>query len=345
MGFSKGTRVGSSAENTDDVAPVEMDDEDSLDPALLDVEELREAFRLFDQDNNGFISAKELGECIERLGETATPDEIEAVIASVNPNGPRDQISFDQFVEVLMGAPTPTQLPEDGAGGDGATVNAVLDDNVTTRYSEHSPEVMDPTEAAQIDAAIQASLRPPRPPDDTSNFKPLNDDEKLLLRKMLGKPEKNHKRTSRSRSKPADNGDEASSNGRSGGLSVETTRKGKGAKDKKASKAKKTPPESKQQQAGRSPQSPAPPLQVAASQSSQSQELSGVTRDIASVQQLCVALQAQLSQLDANQAVANAEHRQNHRTMYLFSLTMCLCNVVLLLLVSGLYLNTNTPEL
>merc|ERR1711865_251764 len=108
-------------------------------------------------------------------------------------------------------------------------------------------------EAAQIDAAIQASLRPPRPPDDTSNFKPLSDDEKVLLRKMLGKPEKNPKRTSRSRSKPADNGDEASSNGRSGGLSVETTRKGKSAKDKKASKAKKTPPEPKQQQAGRSP--------------------------------------------------------------------------------------------
>jgi hypothetical protein len=38
-----------------------------------------------------------------------------------------------------MGAPTPTPLPDDGVAG--ATVNAVLDNNVTTAYSEYSPEV------------------------------------------------------------------------------------------------------------------------------------------------------------------------------------------------------------
>ena len=40
-------------------------------------DQIREAFRLFDQDGNGFISRKELAHVMTYLGMSITPDEIE----------------------------------------------------------------------------------------------------------------------------------------------------------------------------------------------------------------------------------------------------------------------------
>ena len=43
-------------------------------------EEMLEAFRVFDKDGNGFISADELSHVMTTLGEKLTRDEVEAMI-------------------------------------------------------------------------------------------------------------------------------------------------------------------------------------------------------------------------------------------------------------------------
>jgi len=313
---------------------VEMDDE--LDTEV-GVEELRDAFRLFDKDNNGFISAKELGECIERLGETASPAEIEAIIASVNVDGAVDKITFDQFVTVLTGAPTPTPLEPDDSQRDNHTVS---------NYQETDPEQeppMDPQEALQVAAAIEASLQPP--PTDDSKFKPLSVEEKHLLRKMLALPsdkeagpplDKKPRSQQRAQKSPV----AISPQSAQSRLSIETQRKGKSAKGKKAQSSSASMAASRQQPSGafskaaRSPsKTPSAPVQPASQAGSAS-----MTKELSGIRQLCTTIRSEMSQMEANLAVSTAERRQGHRTMHWMVLISMGCNVLLLLMVSGLYL-------
>jgi Ca2+-binding EF-hand superfamily protein len=46
--------------------------------------ELREAFTVFDRDNDGFISAFELKFVMQNLGETLTDDEIKVICRNFN---------------------------------------------------------------------------------------------------------------------------------------------------------------------------------------------------------------------------------------------------------------------
>lgn len=64
-------------------------------------EELREAFRVFDQDQNGFISATELRHVMTNLGEKLSDEEIGEMIreADVDSDG---NINYDEFVKVMM---------------------------------------------------------------------------------------------------------------------------------------------------------------------------------------------------------------------------------------------------
>ncbi|XP_059176358.1 calmodulin-beta-like [Physella acuta] len=57
-------------------------------------EELRVAFRLFDKDGNGFISAAELRHVMTNLGEKLTDDEVDEMI--------RDgQVNYVEFVRMM----------------------------------------------------------------------------------------------------------------------------------------------------------------------------------------------------------------------------------------------------
>ena len=63
-------------------------------------EELKEAFRIFDIDGNGFISAAELHHVMLNLGEKLTDLEIEEMIkvADVDNDG---QINYEEFLTII----------------------------------------------------------------------------------------------------------------------------------------------------------------------------------------------------------------------------------------------------
>ena len=50
-------------------------------------EEIREAFKVFDRDNNGFISAAELRHVMTSIGEKLTDDEVDEMIREAAQDG------------------------------------------------------------------------------------------------------------------------------------------------------------------------------------------------------------------------------------------------------------------
>ena len=70
-------------------------------------EEIREAFRVFDKDGNGFISAAELRHVMTNLGEKLTDEEVDEMIreadidgdGQVNYEGLYFYVSFNHIIE------------------------------------------------------------------------------------------------------------------------------------------------------------------------------------------------------------------------------------------------------
>ena len=67
-------------------------------------EELIEAFKVFDRDGNGLISAAELRHVMTNLGEKLTDEEVDEMIreADVDIDG---LINFEEFVSMMYGKP------------------------------------------------------------------------------------------------------------------------------------------------------------------------------------------------------------------------------------------------
>ncbi|XP_073444335.1 calcium-binding protein 2-like isoform X8 [Dendrobates tinctorius] len=62
-----------------------------------EIEELREAFKEFDRDKDGFIGYKELGECMRTMGYM--PTEMELIELSQKITG--GKVDFEDFVELM----------------------------------------------------------------------------------------------------------------------------------------------------------------------------------------------------------------------------------------------------
>ncbi|XP_053143533.1 calcium-binding protein 2-like [Hemicordylus capensis] len=62
-----------------------------------EIEELKEAFREFDKDHDGYISYKDLGECMRTMGYM--PTEMELIELSQQITG--GKVDFDDFVELM----------------------------------------------------------------------------------------------------------------------------------------------------------------------------------------------------------------------------------------------------
>jgi calmodulin len=64
------------------------------------VEELKEAFRMFDKDSDGIISSEEFGSAMSALGLTPTKEELEILLASVDTDA-NGVVDFGEFVDVM----------------------------------------------------------------------------------------------------------------------------------------------------------------------------------------------------------------------------------------------------
>ena len=66
-----------------------------------DEEELREAFRVFDQDQNGFISRDELRHVLQNLGERLSDEELAEMLREADVDGD-GQINYTEFAKVML---------------------------------------------------------------------------------------------------------------------------------------------------------------------------------------------------------------------------------------------------
>ena len=62
---------------------------------------LKEAFKVFDKDGNGFISAAELRHVMTNLGEKLTDEEVDEMIREADIDGD-GQINYEEFVKMMM---------------------------------------------------------------------------------------------------------------------------------------------------------------------------------------------------------------------------------------------------
>ncbi len=63
-------------------------------------DELRAAFRQFDQDGSGYIQADELETIMHKMGRRHNKSQIDAIVSSVDNSGD-GKICFDEFVKLF----------------------------------------------------------------------------------------------------------------------------------------------------------------------------------------------------------------------------------------------------
>ncbi|CAF5055123.1 unnamed protein product [Rotaria magnacalcarata] len=63
-------------------------------------QELRAAFKRFDEDGNGYITGNELNHILSRMGRHLSRAEIEAIVKAFDTSGD-GKISFDEFCELF----------------------------------------------------------------------------------------------------------------------------------------------------------------------------------------------------------------------------------------------------
>lgn len=64
-------------------------------------EELMEAFKVFDKEQNGFISAAELRHLMTNLGEKLTAEEVDEMIREADVDGD-GQVNYEEFVKMML---------------------------------------------------------------------------------------------------------------------------------------------------------------------------------------------------------------------------------------------------
>jgi len=64
--------------------------------------ELREAFRLYDKEGNGYINVSDLREILRALEDKITEDELDEMIAEIDTDG-SGTVDFDEFMEMMSG--------------------------------------------------------------------------------------------------------------------------------------------------------------------------------------------------------------------------------------------------
>ncbi|KAL2663915.1 hypothetical protein AAZV13_02G129000 [Glycine max] len=66
----------------------------------MKTEELKDSFKVFDRDNDGYISATELRQVMVKLGERLTDEEVEQMIREADLDGD-GRVSYEEFVRFM----------------------------------------------------------------------------------------------------------------------------------------------------------------------------------------------------------------------------------------------------
>ncbi|XP_022742713.1 calmodulin-like isoform X1 [Durio zibethinus] len=66
-------------------------------------EELKEAFRVFDKDQDGYISPNELRQVMTNIGEKPTDEELKQMIREADLDGD-GQVNYEEFVRMMLAA-------------------------------------------------------------------------------------------------------------------------------------------------------------------------------------------------------------------------------------------------
>ena len=65
-------------------------------------QELREAFRLYDKEGNGYITTDVLKEIFKELDNTIDDEDLDEMIEEIDADG-SGTVDFDEFMEVMTG--------------------------------------------------------------------------------------------------------------------------------------------------------------------------------------------------------------------------------------------------
>ncbi|XP_065350748.1 troponin C isoform X2 [Cloeon dipterum] len=65
-------------------------------------EELKEAFRLYDREGNGYITTATLREILAALDDKLTSDDLDGIITEIDTDG-SGTVDFDEFMEMMTG--------------------------------------------------------------------------------------------------------------------------------------------------------------------------------------------------------------------------------------------------
>ena len=68
--------------------------------SMAQFQELRQAFRLFDKNNDGYIDAKELVHCTTTLGQKLSPEEVKAFLEEADLDGD-GKLNYMEFAKMM----------------------------------------------------------------------------------------------------------------------------------------------------------------------------------------------------------------------------------------------------
>nr|XP_018907594.1 PREDICTED: troponin C-like isoform X5 [Bemisia tabaci] len=78
-----------------------LSEDQEEDPVAMRAE-LREAFRLYDKEGNGYITTDVLREILYELDDKMTDDDLDEMIEEIDADG-SGTVDFDEFMEVMTG--------------------------------------------------------------------------------------------------------------------------------------------------------------------------------------------------------------------------------------------------
>lgn len=76
--------------------------EDEVEDAAAMEAELKEAFRLYDKEGNGYITTDVLREILKELDDKISAEDLDMMIAEIDSDG-SGTVDFDEFMEVMTG--------------------------------------------------------------------------------------------------------------------------------------------------------------------------------------------------------------------------------------------------